>query len=196
MANGLSVELLGEPKQYQSVLDGLEVTVVDQDYLISTINAGRFELTAPSFTGTFIHGDRRTGSTQIVDANTQGKRYQIEVKPIPENYSGQWLPADKLQMHQTWETSEGVTLGGDKRHQVKLGDSLTRTIVLTISGLTQTQFPDLSLDVPSSVRSYPEKPQYATNPDGSISMTIKQVVLPGTEGDLTIQGLNLLGGTQ
>lgn len=55
-APGLDIEAVGEPKQYQAVLDGMEVMIIDQSYRVTAIDSGNFAIKAPTLTGGFFMG--------------------------------------------------------------------------------------------------------------------------------------------
>ncbi len=65
---------------------------------------------------------------------------------------------------------------------MEAGDSLTRTITMTASNLTQHQLPKLKTTYPKSVRVYEEKPQFGTTQSGNAIVVYKQVLIPKEPG--------------
>ena len=63
---GLSLEAIGEPNQYQSVLDGVEVTVVDQNYRVTADQPGDYVITGIGFKGSLVYSDKKTGATKLM----------------------------------------------------------------------------------------------------------------------------------
>lgn len=183
-AQGLTLSPLGEPNQYQSVIDGLEVTLVDQDYRVTATTPGAQTLHSIGFRGSIVYGSDRDGSTRLIDASTAAKGYAITVLDKPSDYQGTWLPASELTLRQQWQTSQGAL--SDATNRLELGDSITRTLTLEVTGISAEQLPSLSITYPSSVRQYAEKPQVSEPQPGVVRMELKQVLIPQLTGEITL----------
>ncbi|EKO3509978.1 protein BatD [Vibrio fluvialis] len=183
--DGMELKAASEPNQYQTVMDGIQVTVVDQDFRITASEAGDFTLTEPSFKGALIYGSSYSGSTRIVPLQTTPKTYTLHVDPKPADYQGAWLPTSKLTLSEQWLDSQGKAISG-RHFATKVGDSITREVTVQVTGLTQEQLPNISLSYPDSVRVYDEKPQFATLDNGDVAMTLKQVLIPRQSGDIAL----------
>ncbi|MDC5812278.1 BatD family protein [Vibrio europaeus] len=190
-AQGISLVALGEPKQYQSVLDGVEVTVLDQSYRVTADAAGEFTLSGIGFKGSVVYGDDRTGTTKLVSANTPAKQFTIKVKPIPADYKGKWLPAASLLLSQQWQDSNGEQIDASTAHSTRVGESITREINLDIQGLAAERFPEIKISYPSSVRVYQEKPKFSELANGVTRMTIKQVIIAEQKGEVKLNDIKL-----
>ncbi|WP_052706133.1 BatD family protein [Vibrio galatheae] len=190
-ANGVSLTPLGEPKQYQSVLEGVEVTVVDQSYRVTADTAGEFTLNGIGFKGSVVYGDNRTSTTKLVSADTPAETFQIVVEAIPDNYQGAWLPAASLNLTQQWTDSSGDDITASNTYKTQVGESITREINLDIQGLASERFPELKIDYPESLRVYQEKPQFEDLGDGKTRMTIKQVLIAQRPGTIHLTEVNL-----
>lgn len=186
----ITLEALGEPNQYQSVLDGVEVTVVDQSYRITAKQAGEFSLKGIGFAGSVVYGDNRTGTTKLVSANTPAKTFSVTVLPIPTGYQGHWLPAESLNLEQRWSDSDGNSIDSSKTFSAKVGDSISREITVDISGLAAEHIPDLNIQYPESVRVYEEKPQFQTLANGATRMTLKQVIIAQQQGSVELNNID------
>lgn len=189
--NGMTLDTEGEPNQYQSVLDGMEVTVVDQTYRITADQAGQFMLRGPSFKGTVIYGSNRTGTTKLIPVITKAKQFDINVESKPESYKGTWLPTASLQLTQQWHDAEGNLINPVETLKTKVGDSISREITLDIAGLASERFPNIKLDYPSSVRVYDEKPKFTELDNGVTRMTVKQVLIPQKQGETTLPDVTI-----
>lgn len=190
-AQGISLVALGEPKQYQSVLDGVEVTVLDQSYRVTADAAGEFTLSGIGFKGSVVYGDDRTGTTKLVSANTPAKQFTIKVKPIPADYKGKWLPAASLSLSQQWQDSNGEHIDASTAYSTRVGESITREINLDIQGLAAERFPEIKVNYPSSVRVYQEKPKFSELASGVTRMTIKQVIIAEQQGEVKLNDIKL-----
>ncbi|MCG6372908.1 BatD family protein [Vibrio fluvialis] len=183
--DGMELKAASEPNQYQTVMDGIQVTVVDQDFRITASEAGDFTLTEPSFKGALIYGSSYSGSTRILPLQTTPKTYTLHVDPKPTDYQGTWLPTSKLTLSEQWLDSQGKAISG-RHFATKVGDSITREVTVQVTGLTQEQLPNISLSYPDSVRVYDEKPQFATLDNGDVTMTLKQVLIPRQSGEIAL----------
>jgi hypothetical protein len=182
---GLELNAASEANQYQTVLDGVEVTVVDQDFRITAKEAGTYQLNEPVFKGTIVYGSNYSGGTRLVPIETKAKTYSITVNPKPSNYQGIWLPTSKLTLTQKWTDSQGNAISGDN-YKTQIGESITREVNLQVAGLTQEQLPNIKLSYPTSLSIYDEKPQFTTLDNGDVVMTMKQVLIPRQSGDIAL----------
>lgn len=190
IAQGLTLAAVGDASQYQSAMDGMEVTVVDQDFRVTADQAGEFAVSGIGFKGSVVYGNNRSGTTRLIDASTPAEQFKLVVHPIPENYQGNWLPASKLELNQHWTDSSGKPIAG-ARYETKVGESITREITLDIDGITAERFPNISVNYPSSIRIYQEKPQFSDLGKGTTRMTLTQVLIPQQEGEIALNDISI-----
>ncbi|WP_322804407.1 BatD family protein [Vibrio alfacsensis] len=184
--DGMKLEPTGEMKQGQRVIDGLEVTVVEQAFRMTAEQPGTYTLHGPKLTGSYIYGDSLTGSTKVMPINTVAQEMPITVKPIPSGIKGNWLPASALEMTQSWQDDQGNPLSVNVVNTVKQGSSITRTIRIKARGTQEEYLPRINIAYPNSLRVYPEQPQFNTGRDGTVTMTIKQVIIPTEVGEVSL----------
>ncbi|MGR5252243.1 BatD family protein [Vibrio astriarenae] len=183
---GMTINALGDAKQYQSVLDGVEVTVVEQRYKLTADNAGDFTLTGVGFEGTVIYGDSLRGSTRLIATNIEPEQVSITVKSPPQDYRGNWLPTQQLSIEQVYLSESGVPVADQSMIELNVGQSLTRQIILDIHGLDSDRFPTLELPVPDVFRVYSEKPTFQILSNGVTRMIVKQVLIAQKEDQVSI----------
>lgn len=175
-ALGLDIKAIGEPNQYQKVVDGVQVTIIDQDYKVTASEVGQFQLLSIGFKGSAVYGNNRTGTTRLVSVDTAAKPFPITVEALPETSQQSSLPAAQLTLNQQWLDSDGNTLHGPAL-TTQTGESLTRIIELDIKGLAIEYFPDLDIGYPNALRLYQEKPTFTQLNSSTTRMTIKQVLI-------------------
>ncbi|MEC7939494.1 MAG: BatD family protein [Pseudomonadota bacterium] len=192
-SSGLDVEPIGESKQFQDVLNGKEVTVVQQSFRISSQKAGQFKLNGPKLTGAVVYSTNNSRATRLFQLDTPIETIDVTVKDVPQGYKGEWLPTSNFKLIQQWSDSQGNEftstngLEGNKQAiEMEAGDSLTRTITMTASNLTQHQLPILNITYPKSVRVYEEKPQFGTTKSGDAVVVYKQVLIPKETGNISL----------
>ncbi|MFC5080092.1 hypothetical protein VTH8203_02147 [Vibrio thalassae] len=189
-ATGLEIQALGEPKQYQAVVDGMEVMIIDQSFRVTATHSGQFVIKAPTLTGGVLYGNNRNGTTRILTLDTNSPTIDLKVNPIPDGYTGTWLPTSKLSLSQTWQLDDGKTVDSTSV-SINSGDSLTRTVELTAIGLTSEQLPNITINNPKAFRVYSEKPSFKDNDDGSVTMTTKQVLIAQHGGSFTLPAIRV-----
>ncbi|MCX2758721.1 BatD family protein [Vibrio sp. Sgm 22] len=192
-SQGLDVEPIGESKQFQDVLNGQEVTVVQQSFRISSQKAGQFKLNGPKLTGAVVYSTNNSSTTRLFQLDTPVETLDVTVKEVPKGYQGEWLPTSNFKLIQKWSDSQGHELtnsngleGDNQTIEMEAGDSLTRTITMTASNLTQHQLPKLNITYPKSVRVYEEKPQFGTTQSGDAVVVYKQVLIPKEAGNISL----------
>ncbi|WP_234496354.1 BatD family protein [Vibrio maritimus] len=190
IATGLNIEPIAEPKQYQAVMDGVEVLIVDQSYHVTAKESGDFTITAPTLRGGVLYGNNRNGSTKILSLDGKAPQASIRVLPIPDDYNGIWLPTASLTAEQSWTLDNGEELTSNSV-TLQAGDALTRTISVTAQGVSQEQMPALTITNPRAFRVYPEKPSFISNPDGSVTMTMKQVLIAKSVDKVKLPALDI-----
>ena len=115
----------------------------------------------------------------------RGPDISLPVQPRPAAASGNWLPADQITLHDSWE---------DHPPQLKVGEPATRTITVEAKGLSASQIPPLKLDPPGNARWYPEASDNSSRTDGEAIYGIsKQSVtyIPTSQGTLAIPPVEL-----
>ncbi|MCW8330201.1 BatD family protein [Photobacterium sp. SDRW27] len=179
--DGLEVKQIGEDRQAETVLNGRRYIIITRDYQITANKAGTIQLHGAEFKGSVVKGSRGFGSTLRIPVAEQTESLNLEVKGKPASYQGLWLPTQDLQLEQQWQP-EG--------QEIRVGEPLTRAITLRIKNAEQSSLPNLTLKYPDQVRVYDEKPVYSSA-NGYTIMTIKQVILPRSEGELSLPPLSI-----
>ncbi len=188
-AQGVQLESAAEPVQSQQIINGIQSTVVKQDFRITALKPGSFSVTEPQFAGQLLYGGYN-GDTRIVPLQTTARTFTISVLDKPSQYQGVWLPTSYLNLTQQWQDAAGKELKGNSQKTL-VGDPLTRIINLTVRGVSQEQVPSIAIDYQPSLRVYSEKPVYQALDNGDLSVTLKQVLIPNQGGSITIPGVTL-----
>jgi len=109
----------------------------------------------------------------------------LEVQPRPPGAQGNWLPAEQITLHDSWE---------DNPPRFTVGEPVTRTVTIETKGVTGAQIPSLSIIQPGNARLYPEAPGNDSQSDGkAIYGTSRQSVtyIPTAQGALDIAPVEL-----
>lgn len=187
IANGVNLESASEPNQTQQVINGINTTVLTQDFRITATKPGSFTVTEPKFQSSMYYRDY-SGSTKIIPLITTPKVFNIKVLDKPKDFQGTWLPTASLKLTEDWLNSQNISVSDDPI-TLNVGDSLTRIIHLTVRGVAQERVPDIALDYPQNLRVYPEKPSYKNLANGDLEMTLKQVIIASEPGKYKLPGV-------
>ncbi|MUK78836.1 hypothetical protein GNP84_18300 [Aliivibrio fischeri] len=185
--NGVEFSPIGESKQYQTVIDGLQATVVEQVFSLSANKAGKLTFDGLAFTGGLIQTDRYGRSTKLIPLNINPKQYSINVLTKPSDYKGTWLPTSDLKLGQQWLVDGKVLTNTE----VEAGTAITRQITLMMADVPPEKLPSIDISYPKSVRMYDEKPTIGKDSQGNSVMTIKQVIIPHTSGQVELPAVSI-----
>ncbi|WP_196588375.1 BatD family protein [Aliivibrio fischeri] len=185
--NGVEFSPIGESKQYQTVIDGLQATVVEQVFSLSANKAGKLTFDGLAFTGGLIQTDRYGRSTKLIPLNISPKQYSINVLTKPSDYKGTWLPTSDLKLGQQWLVDGKVLTNTE----VEAGTAITRQITLMMADVPPEKLPSIDISYPKLVRMYDEKPTIGKDSQGNSVMTIKQVIIPHTSGQVELPAVSI-----
>ncbi|MBD1556233.1 protein BatD [Vibrio sp. S9_S30] len=187
---GLSIEPIGESNQYQSVVDGVEATVVDQSFYIIPERAGTFTLSPPRIKGALIESSGRSSGTRLIQIDKSAPAITLTVKEKPSTYQGAWLPTPSLSVDQLWQDDEGNRITSET-FTTQVGSPVQRTLVIRAKNLSQQQMPNLKVTYPESIRVYDETPQFSQDSNGDIIMTVKQVLIAKETGQFELPAVSV-----
>ncbi|NQD91831.1 protein BatD [Pseudomonas sp. CrR25] len=153
------VEALGEPRTYEKEINGVRHGVIELRYAIFPQHSGTLSIPAQVFSATLV--DRsRSGNYQPFGprpgrvTRVKSPEIPLTVKAKPTSYPSDapWLPARALSLAEAWNPEP---------RDAKVGDSLTRSLMLKADGLSSAQLPPLPATRVDGLRRYPDQPQLA-----------------------------------
>lgn len=143
------VEVAGEERSYESILDGKAYNVVERVYAIFPQQSGRIVLAPARFEARVLRDGRITGR-KIFESDP----IEVVVNPIPPPPDGYpdavWFPARAVTLRQDWSREPD---------QLPAGEPITRHITVSALGQLSTQIPVINPVVADSVKIYPDKPE-------------------------------------
>ncbi|TGV19940.1 protein BatD [Pseudoalteromonas sp. MEBiC 03607] len=176
-----NAELTAINKQSESyeLIDGKRYLVITREYLVQPQKSGINTITAPVFNGRIRQNYRQMAISAM------GKNVDVDIKPIPDNYTGAWLPSELVNLDEQWQPKDDT---------VEVGTPITRTIKLTALGVTKEQLPDIEMPQIQGFRSYPDqKENNHLVRDGRVisQQTASYALLPQTPGTYTLPEIKL-----
>ncbi|WP_062569774.1 MULTISPECIES: BatD family protein [Pseudoalteromonas] len=170
---------IGKQSESYELIDGKRYLVITREYLLQPQKSGQHTITAPVFNGRIRQNYRQ------MEISAMGEDLELDIKPIPENYQGAWLPSELVNLDEQWQPKDDT---------VEVGTPITRTITLTALGVTKEQLPDIEMPQVQGFRSYPDEKE--TNHlvrDGRVisQQTASYALLPQTPGTFTLPEVKL-----
>ncbi len=144
------VEPLGETKVYYRMAHNQRYEVREKNYLLFPQKSGQLDLPALKFSGTVIDSSKR----RRVRVRETSEGITLNVNPPPASFSGDvWLPATSLHLSEKWDRTPD---------DLKVGDSVTRTVEIQALGLLASALPPLPATQSTHFKVYPDQPQTET----------------------------------
>jgi hypothetical protein len=179
------VQALGKSIQYQSTENGNNYQVIEQKFLITPAKPGILNIPPAKISGIITQGSNSFFAPPQ-SFSVSSKAQTLHIKPIPTGIApGEWLPAQQLSLSESWSINTP---------QLKLGQPLTRTIVIQTSGIPATSIPDLDIATPTGINAYPDKPTSTVADDGNTLIahkTFKIGYIPTQAGTITFPAVKL-----
>lgn len=143
------VELAGDDKSYESVINGTAYNVIERVYALYPQESGEIQISPARFEARVLRDGRITGRKVFQsDAKT------VTVKPIPPPPPGYpnatWLPARELDLSEDWSSDPAT---------ITAGEPVTRHVTTSVLGQLETQIPAIDPPAAAGLHIYPDKPE-------------------------------------
>ena len=178
------IEVAGEERSYDALLNGRTYNVVERVYAIFPQESGEVTISPARFEARVLRDGRITGRKVF-----QSDAHTISVLSIPEPPvdfpDAAWLPAKDLQLLDNWSRQPD---------DLKAGEPITRVITISALGQLETQIPAIDPPTVSGVNVYPDRPELARKiePGGIRGVRKDQYAIIGVEaGVMTLPPLRL-----
>lgn len=145
---------LGDDSRYELKRGEHRYAVVEQRYALFPQQAGTLTTKPVRFEGMVATGSRL--GLALFNQEMQVKRLfsdsvtlQVKEPPISADHP-LWLPAQQLNFRDHW-SQEG---------ELRVGEPVTRTVILEADGVTLKRLPDIHLTTPDGSKGYPDQPEF------------------------------------
>lgn len=186
------IEKLGDDKNFQTQVNGVDYMVTERRYAIfpqksGMITIGRLMLTAEVITNSRSGFNGFFSSNVTRTQRVSSKAISLKVKPAPPSFTGkQWLPAEQLELKEEWS--------GDLEN-IKVGDPITRTLTVQAKGSTVGQLPELNRATSEeAVKFYPDQPvlREEKKADGLLAVRQEKIALiPSKAGSFKLPAIEI-----
>jgi hypothetical protein len=142
------VEMAGEERNYESLINGRNYNVVERVYALFPQASGEIRISPARFEARVLREGRITGRKVF-----QSDPVTVNVKPIPppppDFPDAAWFPAKSVRLTEEWSRDPG---------SIPVGEPITRHVTVTALGQLSTQIPVIDAVESDGVRIYPDKP--------------------------------------
>ncbi|MEE9452147.1 MAG: BatD family protein [Gammaproteobacteria bacterium] len=177
---------LGEETHDQEERNGQLYRVIERRFSIFPQRSGLVEISEPVFTGVQqedIYARFNRWSTDFGSVvRLFGPIITLDVKPAPAAVED-WLPARLLTLRDQWPKAT-----------IRVGEPITRTIVIEAQGLTAAQLPEITVSDIAGVNAYADKAQIENKlEEGQLyaQRTEKIAYIPTKAGEINIPAITI-----
>jgi hypothetical protein len=150
--DGAQIKQLGEDIDKAERVNGKRYRVIERVYSIIADQPGELTIEGAGFSGdVLVQASRRGGMFAFNESKPMQAKAPtsvILINPIPSEFHGEWLVSDLVALNEDWPTEP---------QEYEVGTPITRTINLLASNTDETSLPELTIQLPPELKSYPEK---------------------------------------
>jgi len=152
--NAVVIPLNEKPKRYLSTIKGVQHLIEEQNFAVFPQESGKLVIpgliysVVPNVERDFWNDPFGRNRSNLLRLPTEEQ--SITVKPALAAAGKPWQPANNLTLNESWST------GLD---HLKVGEPVTRTIVISAEGLTGGQISPLTNEPVDGLTFYPDQPQ-------------------------------------
>ena len=174
------IQFWGSSDARNVVHNNRQYQLIERYYLVYPRKAGVLEFEPSVFNGSLASNRRRNdfqmnGFRRGTRATAYSEKASIQVKDTPKGYPpSEWLPASQISLSVNFSQPLDT---------LSVGEPVTVTVGLMAEGLKAEVLPEIKLDLPENVKSYPEKSQFRTDKvaNGMVGLRQEKVVLVANE---------------
>ncbi len=195
--DGAIVEIQGEPDLYPASWQGKRIKILETQYLITPIETGTLEIPPQAFSGRIDPGSSFGSGRDPFDFGimeqlvgkpfgVSGGDLSLKIKE-PEVEMNPWLPLTSLKLDDEIKGTENA----------KVGEPITRRIMMVVEGNVGSVLPDLEArSTTPDFRVYADKPDtgFSVNQDGKTLSGWRQenyTLIPKKSGELTLPAIKV-----
>lgn len=178
------VEVAGEERTYESILNNKNYAVNERVYALFPQESGQVNIEPARFEARVLRNGRISGRKVF-----QSEPIVINVNPIPPPPDGfpnaAWLPARSVSLSEEWSREPD---------SLPAGEPITRRVTVTALGQLSTQIPVMDMNVSASLKVYPDRPELRVSPEaqGILATRTDQYAMIGiSPGDVEMPSIEL-----
>lgn len=153
------VKKLGDDQEFTTMIDGRRYRVTERRYVVFPQTSGALRFEPFVFQGELLGPNSRSSSVfpfggitrrgEVKRLRSEG--LELAVDPVPDSWGrGPWLPSENVQLVEAWPSGQP---------EFRVGEPVTRTLMLLADGLTSAQLPEIQSELPAGLKQYPDRPE-------------------------------------
>ena len=151
------IELAGDERQYESVLNGRAYNVIERVIALYPQESGEIQISPARFEARVLRNGRITGRKVF-----ESESHTVNVLPIPappaDYPNATWLPARDVQVSEEWSRPPD---------ELEAGEPVTRNITLSALGQIETQLPAPEIPEVDGLNVYTDQPELRRELEGA-----------------------------
>ncbi|MBW6511093.1 MAG: BatD family protein [Desulfuromonadaceae bacterium] len=183
------VQKLGDDRDYEKLIDGVRYVVTERRYALFPQQSGTLRIAPLTFEGRIVERsvnrfDPFGAAAPVV--RQQSREQQVTVVPAALTNGTDWLPAQAVELQEEWSTDP---------LKLKIGEPVTRTIILRAVGQSSAQLPSLPPPDVTNLKIYPDQPALTdtVSPQGMVALrTEKYALVPTRSGRLRLPPMEVV----
>jgi hypothetical protein len=150
------VELAGDERQYDAVLNGRAYNVIERVIALYPQENGEIQISPARFEARVLRNGRITGRKVF-----ESEAHTVTVLPIPappaDYPNAAWLPAREVQLTEEWSRPP---------REMEAGEPVTRIVTLSALGQIETQLPAAEVPEVEGLNIYADQPELSRTLEG------------------------------
>lgn len=187
--DGAQIKQLGEDSDSTEIYNGKRYRVIERIYGIIADQPGELTIEGTGFSGdVLVQGSRRGGMFAFNESRpmqAKAAKSVLLINPVPNEFHGEWLVSDLVALNEEWPEEE---------QEYQVGNPITRTISLLASNTDETSLPEIQIDTPEGLKTYPEKPLRKTflrDKQMVSQLTQTLAIVPTKAGEYTLPEISV-----
>jgi hypothetical protein len=168
------VELAGDERSYEAVLNGKPYNVVERVIAIYPQESGEIAISPARFEARVLRDGRITGR-KVFESDAHIVKV-LSIPAAPDDYpDAVWLPAHDVQLSEEWSREPD---------RIDAGEPVTRRVTISALGQIETQIPAIEPPVIDGMNVYVDKPELSrrVEADGIRGIRKDQYAMIGVAG--------------
>ncbi len=183
------IRRIDDDKSYDERINGRTYRVVERNFAIFPQSSGELSIAPINFMGQVARSSYTLMDPFGPQPRTVIRKSQpvtLDVQPVPATFTGDhWLPAKNLTVAEEWSTNPAA---------LQAGEPVTRTLILTATGLSASQLPDLPGWNVDGLKYYPDQPALTDDKsDAGITGTRREraAIIPNQAGEYVLPAITI-----
>jgi len=185
---GAQIKQLGEDIDTTEIFNGRRYRVIERTYGIIADQPGELTIEGANFSGdVVVQASRRGGLLSFNESKpmqAKAAKSVILINPIPIEFHGDWLVSDLVALNEDWTQEDSY----------ELGSPITRTITLLAVNTDEMSLPELNIQLPNELKTYPEKAQrksFVRDKQIISQLTQTLAIVPTKAGNYTLPEISI-----